>query len=110
MNSLRVGPPVYFVIKSNFDYSHKQKLVCSSDVCSDTSLSGLLTRASNYSKETYIADNTPSNWIDDYISWSGSKKCCRLHGGNVAKFCQSLDSEFKLNKIRIFNIYLLFLV
>jgi Niemann-Pick C1 protein len=97
INSLRVGPPVYFVIKSNFNYSDKQKLLCSSGVCSESSLPFILTRASNYSNESYIAENPPSNWIDNYISWSDSKKCCRLRGGDINKFCHSLDSQFKFN-------------
>ncbi len=94
INSLRVGPPVYFVIKSNFDYADKQKLLCSSAGCSDSSLSFLLTHASNYPNESYIA-NPPSNWVDDYITWANGTVCCRLHGGNVTKFCPSLDSLFK---------------
>ena len=91
INSLRVGPPVYFVIKGDFDYANKQLLLCSRSVCSSTTLYSLLIEASKSSNETRIASTTPNNWIDSYIDWSRS--CCKLNK-KTDTFCPSTNGKF----------------
>ncbi|XP_054158157.1 NPC intracellular cholesterol transporter 1-like [Oppia nitens] len=85
-NSLRVGPPVYFVVKSGFDYPRRQQLVCNIAGCSANSLTAIINEASKQPNETFIASPTNS-WIDDYISWSGNGQCCRVRSNDT--FCNS---------------------
>ncbi|CAG2174035.1 unnamed protein product, partial [Oppiella nova] len=95
MNSLRVGAPVYFVVKGPYDYDNKFYLIGGGAGCSSNSLSSLLTDASKYSNQSYIATTVPNSWIDDYNSWGNpsNDRCCRLHNKNVSAFCNSTDGD-----------------
>lgn len=76
---LRVGPPVFFVLKKglNFSDERERNSVCSSADCYSQSLVSHISLASRSSNTTYIA--TPSNsWIDDYSKWGDNSKCCRM--------------------------------
>lgn len=76
---LRVGPPVFFVLKKGLDFSNEteRRSICSSDGCSGNSLVSLISQASRSSNLTYIA--SPSNsWIDDYKKWGENSNCCRM--------------------------------
>lgn len=54
---LRIGPPVYFVIKGDINYSdfNNQNLICGGQYCSQASLSTQLYIASRQPNVTYIA-------------------------------------------------------
>lgn len=100
IKSLKVGPPVYFVIKSNFNYSIKQELLCSHAGCSANTLTSILSRASKEPNATYIAAITPNSWIDDYYDWLGgsnNSKCCRLRNNNISDFCPSSVGKKYIN-------------
>lgn len=76
---LRVGPPVFFVLKRGLNFSDEMErnAICSSDGCFAYSLVSQISQASRNSNVTYIA--TPSNsWIDDYKSWGANAKCCQM--------------------------------
>ncbi|CAG2106852.1 unnamed protein product [Medioppia subpectinata] len=92
--SLGVGPPVYFVVRSDFDYAHKQKLICNSAGCSANSLGALLTDASKHPNQTFIAGSVANNWVDDYIGWASDKKCCReKETKDGPAFCDSTEKN-----------------
>lgn len=74
---LRVGPPVYFVIKGDFDYANKQQLLCGRSGCYSFSAVALLSQAASNSSSSYITDIPAFSWIDDYIDWLNSPDCCR---------------------------------
>ncbi|KRX52476.1 Niemann-Pick C1 protein [Trichinella sp. T9] len=87
---LAVGPPVYFVLKGDFNYADvgMQNQICGSAGCNENSLYGQLFRAATYSNRSYIAAPVTS-WLDDYFDWLrplGSPPCCRLFSENHT-FC-----------------------
>lgn len=78
-NDLRVGPPVYFVLKRGLDFSNEteRSAICSSTDCITHSLVSQIAQASRSPETTYIA--TPSNsWLDDYKKWGANSNCCRM--------------------------------
>ncbi|CAG2182401.1 unnamed protein product, partial [Oppiella nova] len=88
--SLGVGPPVYFVVKSDYDYANRQQLICTSAGCSSNSLGAILSDASKHSNETYIAGSVANNWVDDYMGWASISSCCReIDGKEGNPFCPS---------------------
>lgn len=77
---LRVGPPVFFVLKRGLNFSDEleRNTVCAGDGCLPNSLVSQISHASRSSNVTYIA--TPSNsWIDDYKSWGSTSTCCKMY-------------------------------
>lgn len=112
-NSLRVGAPVYFVVKSDFDYASNQRLISSHPGSIRDSLNTLITEAATIPNASYLA-NAPSSWLDDYIDWanpgtnddSSGTKCCRLFLNG--SFCPSTVGElctiFKYN-LRFYLIF-----
>ena len=76
---LRVGPPVFFVLKKGLDFNNdtERNTICSSDGCYTFSLVSHISQASRSPKTTYIA--TPSNsWIDGYKAWGENSHCCKM--------------------------------
>ncbi|KAJ4962755.1 hypothetical protein NE237_022694 [Protea cynaroides] len=77
---LRVGPPLYFVVK-NYNYSsesrHTNKL-CSISQCDSNSLLNEISRASLVPESSYIAKPAAS-WLDDFLVWLSPEAfgCCR---------------------------------
>ncbi|CAJ1971645.1 unnamed protein product [Sphenostylis stenocarpa] len=77
---LRVGPPVYFVVK-DYNYSlesnHTNQL-CSISHCDSNSLLNEISRASLEPKSSYIAKPAAS-WLDDFLVWISPEafSCCR---------------------------------
>ncbi|KAI8533267.1 hypothetical protein RHMOL_Rhmol11G0284500 [Rhododendron molle] len=77
---LRVGPPVYFVVK-DYNYSsessHTNQL-CSISQCESNSLLNEISRASSIPESTYIAKPAAS-WLDDFLVWLSPEAfgCCR---------------------------------
>lgn len=88
---LAVGPPVYFVLKDGYNYTDTDSLrrICGASACESNSLQSLISSASFFPNETFIAQATV-NWIDDYMEWlqSGppSASCCYVFK-NTTRFC-----------------------
>lgn len=85
---LAVGAPVYFVVKTPYNYSlvENQNLLCSSTGCSEFSLVNELTARSAFPNVTYIAQ-PPSSWLDDYISWLHPMSGCCAYSQANQTFC-----------------------
>ncbi|KAK3038828.1 hypothetical protein RJ639_028550 [Escallonia herrerae] len=77
---LRVGPPLYFVVK-NYNYSSESRQtnqLCSINHCDSDSLLNEIARASLVPESSYIAKPAAS-WLDDYLVWISPEAfgCCR---------------------------------
>lgn len=77
---LRIGPPVYFVVK-NYNYSSESRQtnqLCSINHCDSNSLVNEISIASQNSESTYIAKPAAS-WLDDFLVWISPEAfgCCR---------------------------------
>ncbi|GAB4828432.1 NPC intracellular cholesterol transporter 1 [Ancistrocladus abbreviatus] len=77
---LRIGPPVYFVVK-NYNYSSESRQtnqLCSISQCDSNSLLNEIARASLIPESTYIAKPAAS-WLDDFLVWLSPEAfgCCR---------------------------------
>lgn len=97
LNYLKVGPPVYFVVKDGFDYESKenQNMICGTTGCNSDSLTSQIYFASHQAGYQHVA-HPASSWIDDYFDWSKSgdihKACCRVYNGTDI-FCPSSVSN-----------------
>uniref|UniRef100_A0A915PM62 SSD domain-containing protein n=1 Tax=Setaria digitata TaxID=48799 RepID=A0A915PM62_9BILA len=79
---LSVGPPVYFVIKGDIEFSdpYEHNKICSGAGCAADSLGAQIAHAARWSNRSYIA-HPAMNWLDDYFDWLqpfGDPPCCRL--------------------------------
>lgn len=94
---LNIGPPVYFVLKGDVNYSNtsNQNLVCSGRYCNDDSALTQIYLASRRSNLTYIA-RPASSWIDDYFDWALSTSCCKINPSN-GSFCPHQGKIYKLH-------------
>lgn len=92
-NWLRVGPPVYFVVRDGYDYADRQKSICISAGCDSNSLGVLLNDASKHSNESYIASAVANNWVDDFIGWSSLHDACCHINSSSGDFCPRNLSE-----------------
>ncbi|KAJ8772723.1 hypothetical protein K2173_027900 [Erythroxylum novogranatense] len=77
---LRIGPPLYFVVK-NYNYSSESRQtnqLCSISRCNSDSLLNEIARASLSPKSSYIAKPAAS-WLDDFLVWMSPEAfgCCR---------------------------------
>ncbi|KAI3843417.1 hypothetical protein MKX03_024311 [Papaver bracteatum] len=77
---LRVGPPLYFVVK-NYNYSSKSdqtNQLCSISQCNSNSLLNEISRASIVPESSFIAKPAAS-WLDDFLIWMSPEAfgCCR---------------------------------
>ncbi|KAL7207283.1 hypothetical protein ACSBR1_029277 [Camellia fascicularis] len=77
---LRIGPPVYFVVK-NYNYSSESRQtnqLCSISQCDSDSLLNEIARASLTPESSYIAKPAAS-WLDDFLVWISPEAfgCCR---------------------------------
>lgn len=90
---LRVGPPVFFVLKKGLDFSNEKErnTICSSDGCYAFSLVSHISQASRTSNTTYIA-TPPNSWIDDYKSWGTNGNCCRMFKETTSSSSSSSSS------------------
>lgn len=104
---LKVGPPVYFIVKDGYNYSDVQslRLLCGASNCDADSLQSIISSASFFPNETYIAQSTV-NWIDDYMEWlnsdpsaSTSSQCCYINS-ETNQFCDVKHFENKIHKTK----------
>lgn len=77
---LRIGPPLYFVVK-DYNYSsesRKTNQLCSISHCDSNSLLNEIARASLTPESSYIAKPAAS-WLDDFLVWISPEAfgCCR---------------------------------
>ncbi|KAB2626246.1 Niemann-Pick C1 protein-like [Pyrus ussuriensis x Pyrus communis] len=77
---LRIGPPLYFVVK-NFNYSSESRhtnQLCSISQCDSDSLLNEIAKASLTPESSYIAKPAAS-WLDDFLVWISPEAfgCCR---------------------------------
>lgn len=86
-NYLSIGPPMYFVIEGELDYSGAdiQNMVCGAQYCNSSSLVTQVYMASKQPHSSYIA-RPSSSWLDDYFDWSASPSCCQYYAQN-GSFC-----------------------
>uniref|UniRef100_A0A1I8BCM5 SSD domain-containing protein n=1 Tax=Meloidogyne hapla TaxID=6305 RepID=A0A1I8BCM5_MELHA len=87
---LAVGPPIYFVLRGEYDYHDYilRNQVCSSSGCSANSLGAQLARAAKFPERSYIA-HPAMNWVDDYLDrLRPIGLCCRQFNSNET-FCSS---------------------
>ncbi|XP_029633427.1 NPC intracellular cholesterol transporter 1 [Octopus sinensis] len=89
---LSIGPPVYFVVQNEVDYSliENQNKFCGVTGCNSDSLEGQVFVASMQQNYTRIAKSS-SSWLDDYFDWINpdtQNPCCRYYK-STGKFCDS---------------------
>ncbi|KAK3010810.1 hypothetical protein RJ639_011494, partial [Escallonia herrerae] len=77
---LRVGPPLYFVVK-DYNYSSESRntnQLCSISHCDSNSLLNEISRASSTPETSFIAKPAAS-WLDDFLVWISPEAfgCCR---------------------------------
>ncbi|XP_050308286.1 NPC intracellular cholesterol transporter 1 homolog 1b-like [Anthonomus grandis grandis] len=84
---LGTGPPVYWVVKGNVDFSNEtiRNRVCSGVGCIDKSVITQLYLASKAENITYISTQSNS-WLDDFYEWADTSKCCKYFETN-SSFC-----------------------
>lgn len=77
---LRVGPPVYFVVK-DYNYSigsNQTNKLCSINQCDPNSLLNEISRAALSPQSSFIA-RPAASWLDDFLIWLSPNAfgCCR---------------------------------
>ncbi|XP_066999010.2 NPC intracellular cholesterol transporter 1 [Anabrus simplex] len=84
---LSIGPPMYFVVKGELDFSKPeiQNMICGGQYCNSDSLITQIYMASKQPRTSYIAKPS-SSWLDDYFDWSASSECCKYFSNN-GSFC-----------------------
>lgn len=96
-----VGPPVYFVTTSGYNFSSEAGMnaICSSAGCDSFSLTQKIQYATEFPEQSYLAI-AASSWVDDFIDWLTPSSCCRLYsfGPNKGDFCPSTDTSLNCLK------------
>uniref|UniRef100_A0A8C5L4U1 NPC1 like intracellular cholesterol transporter 1 n=1 Tax=Jaculus jaculus TaxID=51337 RepID=A0A8C5L4U1_JACJA len=92
-----VGPPVYFVTTSGYNFSSEAGMnaICSSAGCNSFSLTQKIQYATEFPDKSFLAI-AASSWVDDFIDWLTPSSCCRLYsfGPNKDEFCPSTENSF----------------
>ncbi|KAJ8719577.1 hypothetical protein PYW08_011752 [Mythimna loreyi] len=88
-NLIRMGPPIYFVVKGGLDYTNPehQNVICGGQLCHTDSLITQIFLASQYSDITSISKSSNS-WLDDFIDWTNLYGACCQYDIN-GEFCPS---------------------
>lgn len=91
---LRLGPPVYFVLKAGLDFTNPdhQNVICGTQLCYEDSLITQIFLAAQHSEITYIARSSNS-WLDDFFDWSSLPGTCCKYNVTDNGFCQTLDTS-----------------
>ncbi|XP_037873250.1 NPC intracellular cholesterol transporter 1 homolog 1b [Bombyx mori] len=91
---LRLGPPVYFVLKAGLDFSNTnhQNVICGGQLCYDDSLFTQVFLASQHSSITRISKSSNS-WLDDFIDWTSLSGACCKYNTTDNGFCPSTDNS-----------------
>uniref|UniRef100_I3MT02 NPC1 like intracellular cholesterol transporter 1 n=2 Tax=Ictidomys tridecemlineatus TaxID=43179 RepID=I3MT02_ICTTR len=96
-----VGPPVYFVTTSGYNFSSEAGMnaICSSAGCDSFSLTQKIQYATEFPDQSYLAISA-SSWVDDFIDWLTPSSCCRLYisGPNKDEFCPSTENSWNCLK------------
>lgn len=90
---LKVGPPVYFVLKRGLDFTNKTErhAICYREAgCSENSLVNQIANASKNQNSSYLANITFNSWIDDYLTW-GLSECCQMKKPHVSDVRDPVD-------------------
>ncbi|XP_071854807.1 NPC intracellular cholesterol transporter 1-like isoform X2 [Apostichopus japonicus] len=84
----KLGTPVYFVVKSGYNYStvEGQDKICSEHECQLNSLTAQIKNATFNSDSTKIAQSATS-WLDDYLTWTDAK------GQDMSNFLKQFLAE-----------------
>ncbi|XP_049962855.1 NPC intracellular cholesterol transporter 1-like [Schistocerca serialis cubense] len=104
-NYLSIGPPVYFVVRGDIDYSQDfvQNSLCGSQYCYHNSLTTKIFSASRQPNITYIA-RPATSWIDDYFDWCSIDNCCKYFPNN-GSFCPNDYPKCRYCDIKLDNHY-----
>ncbi|XP_050343987.1 NPC intracellular cholesterol transporter 1 homolog 1b-like [Nymphalis io] len=99
---LRIGPPVYFVLKNGLNYTNPdhQNVICGSRLCNDDSLATQIFLASQFSETTYIAKSSNS-WLDDFFDWTSLPGSCCKYNTTSGGFCSSSSTSPECENCRI---------
>ncbi|KAL1790409.1 Niemann-Pick C1 1 [Sigmodon hispidus] len=96
-----VGPPVYFVTTSGYNFSSEAGMnaICSSAGCDSFSLTQKIQYATEFPEQSYLAI-AASSWVDDFIDWLTPSSCCRLYafGPHTGDFCPSTETSLSCLK------------
>lgn len=84
-SELRVGPPMFFVVKNSIDLSKMDNRKLFADY-SDSSLVSLV-NAKSLQNHSYIATG-PNSWVDGYDTWMSNENCFQVYKSNMS-FCAS---------------------
>ncbi|KAF2072589.1 hypothetical protein CYY_006086 [Polysphondylium violaceum] len=81
---LEAGPPMYIVVKGNYNYTDviEQNALCTVGGCNNNSIINV------YNTAPYMLHGI-SSWLDDYISWSQNAYCCFAYPNGT--YCDNGD-------------------
>ncbi|XP_077518106.1 NPC intracellular cholesterol transporter 1-like isoform X3 [Amblyomma americanum] len=88
---LQVGPPVYFMVTENYDYTdvkNQARLCINEQVCDQDSVGAKLKQLTLLSNRTYVT-RLRSYWLDQYIQYMRSPDCCFETKNQPHDFCFS---------------------
>ncbi|XP_072950000.1 NPC intracellular cholesterol transporter 1 homolog 1b-like [Epargyreus clarus] len=93
---LRLGPPVYFVLKSGLNFTDPvhQNTICGGQLCNNDSLTTQIFLASLHSEITHISRSSNS-WIDDFFDWASLPDSCCKFNNTDNSFCPSYDTSLE---------------
>lgn len=103
---LRVGPPLFFVLKRGLDFSNatERNEICYRSGCSKDSLVTQIFQASRNSNTSYIATQSNS-WVDKYQAW-GSSDCCMMfkESGHDSNMSSKNNSTNHLSEVDLYTL------